>query len=106
MGEMERDALIAHGASAVITDRFLNCSDLFQTHICETCGFIAESASKKQTVLDILHLKPFCRFCQSNQHILQVDVPYAFKLLVQELQALHIGLKLQVKPTTSYTAAD
>ncbi|PKI84443.1 DNA-directed RNA polymerase [Malassezia vespertilionis] len=37
-GEMERDALLAHGTSFLMQDRLLNCSDYSTAYLCRTCG--------------------------------------------------------------------
>jgi len=39
-GEMERDALIAHGTSFLLQDRLMNCSDYSTAWVCRTCGSI------------------------------------------------------------------
>ncbi|KAF8311445.1 beta and beta-prime subunits of DNA dependent RNA-polymerase [Clavulina sp. PMI_390] len=39
-GEMERDALIAHGTSYLLQDRLMNCSDYSTAWVCRTCGSI------------------------------------------------------------------
>lgn len=97
MGEMERDALIGHGASEVIKDRFMNQSDKFETFVCQTCGFLAEpNAPDNVNILDVLHKTPYCRYCRSNDNIRPVTIPYAFKLLTQELAAVHIALKFKL----------
>ncbi|PWZ03132.1 putative RPA135-DNA-directed RNA polymerase I, 135 kd subunit [Testicularia cyperi] len=37
-GEMERDALLAHGTSFMLQDRLMNCSDYSTAYVCRTCG--------------------------------------------------------------------
>ncbi|KAF7294234.1 DNA-directed RNA polymerase subunit beta [Mycena chlorophos] len=37
-GEMERDALLAHGTSFLLQDRLMNCSDYSTAWVCRTCG--------------------------------------------------------------------
>ena len=38
LGEMERDALLAHGSSFLLMDRLMNCSDRHIAHVCSGCG--------------------------------------------------------------------
>jgi len=38
VGEMERDALLAHGTAFLLQDRLLNCSDYTKAWICRQCG--------------------------------------------------------------------
>ncbi|KAG7109957.1 DNA-directed RNA polymerase I subunit RPA2 like protein [Verticillium longisporum] len=38
VGEMERDALLAHGTAFLLQDRLLNCSDYTKSWICRSCG--------------------------------------------------------------------
>ncbi|KAJ2627729.1 hypothetical protein GGF44_004657, partial [Coemansia sp. RSA 1694] len=40
LGEMERDALIAHGAAYFLQDRLMNCSDYSLAYVCKSCGSI------------------------------------------------------------------
>lgn len=38
VGEMERDALLAHGTAYLLQDRLMNCSDYTKSWICKSCG--------------------------------------------------------------------
>ena len=98
MGEMERDCLLAHGGTSVLLDRFLNSSDKFQIPICTKCHYMAEGqAPTSEGEANFTHRKPYCRLCDSNDEIVKIDLPYSMKLLSQELQACHVGVKFITK---------
>ncbi len=86
LGEMEQQALVAHGASLLLKERY--DSDKVVLPICSKCGAIG--------VDDRLHNKTECPVCNSNQ-VEPVEVSYAFKLLLEELQGLHILSKFNLK---------
>jgi len=86
LGEMEQQALVAHGAALLLKERY--DSDKVVVHICEKCGAIATDDQIREKVL--------CPLCQSNQ-VEPVEMSYAFKLLLEELQSLHILTKFELK---------
>ena len=86
LGEMEQQALVAHGASLLLKERY--DSDKVILHICQKCGSVA--------IEDTLRNKLICSMC-SSQEIEPVEVSYAFKLLVDEIQSLHIRTKFNLK---------
>ncbi|KAI6086836.1 DNA-dependent RNA polymerase II beta subunit [Hypoxylon rubiginosum] len=86
-GEMERDCMIAHGAASFLKERLFEVSDAFRVHVCEICGLM--------TPVAILSNQSFlCRSCKNKSKIAQVYIPYAAKLLFQELQAMNIATRL------------
>ena len=86
LGEMEQQALVAHGASLLLKERY--DSDKVVLHICSKCGAIA--------IEDNIRGKLTCSICNS-QEIEPVEISYAFKLLVDEIQSLHIKTKFNLK---------
>jgi len=86
MGEMERDCLVAHGAAAFIRDRFFLNSDKYRVHVCDICGLVA-SANEEAG-------KYYCPFCKNNFRFSQLEIPYACKLLFQELISMCIAPRL------------
>ncbi|MEM2934865.1 MAG: DNA-directed RNA polymerase subunit B [Candidatus Thermoplasmatota archaeon] len=87
-GEMERDCLIGHGASMIIKERLLDESDSTVQYVCENCGHIAFKTRRG-------FLK--CPVCGDDAKIYPVEMSYAFKLLLEELQSLMIEPKLILK---------
>ena len=88
-GEMERDCAISHGASAVLKERLIDQSDAFETSVCKTCGLMAINDAVKKT--------SYCKVCKSSQHCVDITLPYACKLLFQELLSMNIFPKINIK---------
>jgi DNA-directed RNA polymerase subunit B len=88
-GEMERDCLIAYGASMVLKDRLLDEADKTEIYVCEKCGLIAYYDAKQR--------KYTCKIDGDQAKISTVVVAYAFKLLLQEMMSLNIAPRLQLK---------
>ncbi len=86
LGEMEQQALVAHGASLLLKERY--DSDKVIIPICSKCGAVA--------IEDSVRNKTYCPICGS-QEIEPVEISYAFKLLVDEIQSLHIKTKFNLK---------
>jgi len=88
-GEMERDCLIAYGASMVLKDRLLDEADKTEIYVCEKCGLIAFYDAKQR--------KYTCKVDGDQARISTVVVAYAFKLLLQEMMSLNIAPRLQLR---------
>jgi DNA-directed RNA polymerase II subunit RPB2 len=91
-GEMERDAIIAHGASEFLKDRLLDNSDPSTLTVCGKCGLLACPSANGTK---IRNKNPFCKVCDSGDHVQTMNSPFTFKLLLQELQAMNIGVKFE-----------
>jgi DNA-directed RNA polymerase subunit B len=88
-GEMERDCLIAYGASMMLKDRLLEESDKAEINVCERCGLLAYH--------DIKQRRYICRVCGDKAKISSVIIAYAFKLLLQEMMSLNVAPRLLAK---------
>ncbi|XP_001844066.2 DNA-directed RNA polymerase I subunit RPA2 [Culex quinquefasciatus] len=100
-GEMERDALIAHGASFLLQDRLFHGSDKITTLVCRSCGTLIgpiSSITKKvaTNATETERTPATCRLCRSDQGIGHVEIPYIFKFLVSQLTAMNINVKLDL----------
>ena len=85
-GEMERDCLIAYGASMMLKDRLLEESDKAEVNICERCGLLA--------YYDVKQRRYVCRVDGDRAKISSVVIAYAFKLLLQEMISLNVAPRL------------
>ncbi|HHQ45270.1 MAG TPA: DNA-directed RNA polymerase subunit B [Candidatus Altiarchaeales archaeon] len=86
-GEMERDCLIAHGASMMLKDRLLDESDKVIVPVCSKCGMVAVNDMERRQV--------YCPLC-GDVETYPVEMAYAFKLLLNELQGMCIQPKLRL----------
>ena len=85
-GEMERDCMVSHGASRFTKGRLYDASDKYHVHTCRKCGLIAAYNDMMK-----IHI---CNVCDNRTDFAYVEIPYACKLLFQELQTMNIAPRI------------
>ena len=87
MGEMERDCAISYGASALLLERFMLSSDEFLAYVCEACGLFSYERNGAL----------WCPTCQSGKDVVKIRIPYAAKLMIQELISMGVLVRMQLE---------
>jgi len=83
LGEMERDCLVAYGASNLLLERLMLSSDVFSAPVCQKCGLIVQTG--------------WCTSCKSGRGVVTLRLPYACKLLFQELMGMNVCPRLKIQ---------
>ena len=106
IGEMERDVLVAHGMANFCRERLLDASDKYSMYICKHCGLPAAyndgfegrilsesttaSSSCTNNIISTEGMVHKCHSCKNQTEFALIRIPYAYKLLMQELQTINV----------------
>ena len=95
IGEMERDVMISHGISRFCRERLYDVSDKYSVHVCKKCGMIVSynNGSTKCLFKDEFTVH-HCKTCDNFTDFSYVEIPYAYKLMSQELQTINVVPRL------------
>ena len=106
VGEMDRDAIIAHGMTNFIKDSMMERGDKFKVGICNKTGTIAIYNEPQNLFISLfadgpvqystnmdneMNIVPITKY---GRDFSIVEIPYSFKLLYQELQAMNIQMRI------------
>jgi DNA-directed RNA polymerase I subunit RPA2 len=116
LGEMERDSLLSHGTAFLLQDRLLNCSDKHFAYACCRCGdllmpttersIILSAGQSKEEAMNKAKLRLLCRSPACKKHVAEdgnddqvepIILPYVYRYLVNELAAMNVRLKVEIK---------
>lgn len=89
LGEMERDAMLAHGAVQFLKERFMDASDIFRVFVSKT----------EQCVVVANPEENIYKYGTENipkDDVVEVQLPYAMKLLLHEMMAMGIDPRIVV----------
>jgi DNA-directed RNA polymerase III subunit RPC2 len=67
-------SLVGYGATQLLLERLMISSDAFVTNVCEKCGLLGYNG--------------WCPGCKSGKNVVDLTMPYAAKLLMQEVSLL------------------
>lgn len=106
IGEMERDGIIAHGASIFLKESMLNRGDDYSIAVCNNTGFISIYNENKDIFISP-YLDGPIKFKENIQNNFNIDfvtkfgrnfsiirIPYAFKLLIHELMSMNVSMRI------------
>jgi len=91
IGEMEKDAMVAHGMGQFLKERMMETSDITKVYVCDDCGLFASKVIDKDYYA--------CKACKNTTRISAVVIPHACKLLFQELMAVNILPRIRTEKT-------
>ena len=83
LGEMEVECNWSHGMMQFLKERIMECSDNYKVHICKKCGLMCTMNLEKKIAI--------CKNCKNNHNFAEIRIPYACKLLFQEIQTMAIA---------------
>ena len=107
IGEMERDSIIAHGATNFLTESMMERSDKYFMAVCNTTGMIAIYNPTRNLFMSPMAdgpLKYIGELSGDNMKVQNItkygrsfsiiSIPYSLKLLIQELQVMNIQMRI------------
>lgn len=107
IGEMERDSIIAHGATNFLSESMMERSDKYYVAVCNTTGMIAIYNPTKNLFMSPMAdgpLKYVGELSGDNMKVQNItkygrsfsviSIPYSLKLLIQELQVMNIQMRI------------
>ncbi|MFC7130025.1 DNA-directed RNA polymerase subunit B [Haloferax chudinovii] len=89
LGEMERDTVIGHGAAMVLQERLLDSSDKETVYISADTGMVAVEDRDQRRIYDPV--------TGDEDNIHEIEISYAFKLLLDEMVALGVRPRIELK---------
>ena len=105
VGEMERDALLSHGASSFLKESFMERSDKYKFTISDKTGMISVYNKDKNVYRDF-NSDESKQYINSDGVVMKrqtdnsihsfstVEAPESFKLLLQEIETMGIGARM------------
>lgn len=87
---MERDSQISHGCARFMKEKMMESSDKYEVYGCADCGSLAVG-NEVNGLYECIECK---KLNKKTSNIVKMEIPYAAKLLTQEVKALGINFKI------------
>ena len=89
LGEMERDAMLAHGAVQFLKERFMDASDIFKIYVSKTeQSMVVANPDENIYIYGGKNIP--------KDDVVEIQLPYAMKLLLHEMNAMGIDARIIV----------
>ena len=85
-GDMEGDCMFAHGSLLFLKERMLDISDNYRSFVCNMCGLLGIVNPEKNVYK--------CKKCNNYSDFSEVRIPYACKLMIQELESMSVAPRI------------
>ena len=92
-GIVSHNCMISHGTMGFLKERMMDVSDIFTVHICKECGLFS---IVNPTDEDGARM---CGSCDNYAQFIELKIPYACKLLMQELEGMMITPRFNINNT-------
>ena len=105
-GEMERDALIAHGTSFLLQDRLMNCSDYSTAWVCRACGSLISLGYDDLSLGEVLlgtdakeprPMGPSGEYCRVCRQVAEEEAELARKAFAEGMEVGEVGPRTDMK---------
>ena len=113
IGEMERDAIISHGAVQFLKESMMERSDKYSTHISSNSGLTSIVNETKNRYICPSTDGPLLfdddeNISNNNSScdIVKVNIPYNTNLMIQECNAMGISMRLIIDKESNYKKLD
>ena len=88
IGEMELDSCLGHSVMSFLKERFMESSDNYRVFVCKRCGMMANVNPERHIYA--------CKPCKNTSSFAEIRIPYAAKLLFQEMGTMSIATRFLV----------
>ena len=92
-GVVSHNCMISHGTMGFLKERMMDVSDIFTVHICKECGLFSIVNPNDEDG------PRMCGSCDNYAQFIELKIPYACKLLMQELEGMMITPRFNINNT-------